>query len=115
MRKGEMTMRPILLGFAAAALSAGVAAAQTTGGAKAASGNDNQAVATTQADAPAPAKGSNSFTRGEAVRRLRSHGFAHVSDLRKDDGGVWRGVASRNGSQVHVWLDYKGNVGTDPS
>jgi hypothetical protein len=86
-------MRPIILGFAVAAFSVGVAAAQTTGGARAASGNDNQAVATTQANAPAPAKGSNSFTRGEAMRRLRSHGFEHVSDLRKDGQGVWRGVA----------------------
>jgi len=29
----------------------------------------------------------------------------------KDDGGVWRGAATRAGQPAQVWLDYKGNVG----
>lgn len=77
----------------------------------AASGNDNQAVATTGANADQPAHGANSFTRGEARRRLQSRGYSHVAGLRKDHDGVWRGTAQKDGAPVNVWLDYKGNVG----
>ncbi len=31
--------------------------------------------------------------------------------LTKDDGGVWRGAATKDGQSVQVWLDYKGNAG----
>lgn len=79
--------------------------------AAAASGNNNQAVATTNANAPTPAKGSNSFTAAEAQRRLEKNGFSNVSDLAKDDNGVWRGNAQKSGSPTTVWLDYKGNTG----
>lgn len=77
----------------------------------AASGNNNQAVATTSANAPTPAKGANSFTSGEAKSRLEKNGFSNVSDLKKDDNGVWRGTAQKEGNTTNVWLDYKGNVG----
>jgi hypothetical protein len=77
----------------------------------AAGGNDNQAVATTNANAAQPAHGANSFTKGEARRRIASHGFQKVSGLRKDNHGVWRGTATKDGTQTQVWLDYKGNVG----
>lgn len=80
-------------------------------GSAAASGNDNQAVATTNADAPQPAHGANSFSRGEARRRIESHGFQKVSGLRKDSNGVWRGTGMKDGASVQVWLDYKGNAG----
>lgn len=42
--------------------------------AAAAAGNNNQAVATTGANAPVPAKGANSFTMGEAKSCLRKMG-----------------------------------------
>jgi len=77
----------------------------------AASGDNNQAVATTDQNAPAPAKGANSFTMNEAKSRLEKNGFSNVSDLQKDDNGVWRGKGEKNGSIGTVWLDYKGNVG----
>jgi hypothetical protein len=77
----------------------------------AASGNTNQAVATTTADASEPAKGANSFTMGEAKSRLERKGFADVSDLKKDDNGVWRGTGKRDGAPTGIWLDYKGNTG----
>jgi len=77
----------------------------------AASGDSNQAVATTRVNAATPAKGANSFTMGEARSRIEKHGFANVSDLVKDDNGVWRGKAQKDGSPTSVWLDYKGNVG----
>ncbi len=77
----------------------------------AASGNGNQAVATTSADAPAPARGANSFTEGEARKRIEARGFSNVSGLAKDTDGVWRGSAQKGSQQAQVWLDYKGNVG----
>lgn len=81
----------------------------------AASGNDNQAVATTAADAATPAHGANSFTMGEARRRITAKGYTDVANLKKDSGGVWRGTAQKSGSPAHVWLDYKGNIGQQAS
>ena len=84
----------------------------TAGSSQAAAGGDtNQAVATTSANAPQPAKGANSFTDGEARRRIEGNGYSTVADLRKDDDGIWRGSATKDGAKVNVWLDYKGNVG----
>ena len=80
-------------------------------GAAAAAGDNNQAVATTSANAPQPARGKNSFTTGEARRRIERQGYASVVDLKKDTQGVWRGTGTKAGAQVAVWLDYKGNVG----
>src|SRR4051794_1506712 len=80
-------------------------------GPAAASGDRNQAVATTNANAPQPARGANSFTEGEARRRIESNGYAEIGDLKKDADGVWHGTAKKGGSTVKVWLDYKGNVG----
>jgi hypothetical protein len=58
-------------------------------------------------------KGANSFTEGQARDRLRQHGYGQVSALSKDPDGIWRGSAVRNGHQVHVSLDYKGNISTN--
>jgi len=80
-------------------------------GPAAASGNRNQAVATTSEDATQPARGANSFTQGQAASRIEDKGFQNVTGLNKDDDGVWRGTATKNGQQVAVWLDYKGNAG----
>ena len=71
----------------------------------------NQAVATTKSSSPQPAHGANSFTKGQAMSRLRKHGYSDVSALAKDKSGVWRGTATKDGAQVQVWLDYKGDVG----
>ena len=57
-----------------------------------------------------PVTGANSFTEGQAKSRIESDGFANVSDLKKDDSGVWRGKAQKNGKSVNVSLDFKGNV-----
>ena len=58
----------------------------------------------------APVAGANSFTEGEAKSRIERMGFANVSELKKDDNGVWRGRAMRDGKSVDVSLDYQGNV-----
>jgi hypothetical protein len=58
----------------------------------------------------APAAGANSFTEGQAKSRIEAQGYTAVTDLKKDDQGVWRGKATRNGKVMTVSLDYQGNV-----
>ena len=58
----------------------------------------------------APVEGANSFTEGQALARIEAAGFTNVTNLRKDDKGVWRGRAMRGGKQVNVSLDFQGNV-----
>jgi opacity protein-like surface antigen len=58
----------------------------------------------------APVSGANSFTEGQAKSRIESNGYTNVSGLRKDDQGVWRGTAMKDGRQVNVSLDFQGNV-----
>ena len=57
-----------------------------------------------------PVQGRNSFTEGEAKSRIEKRGFTDVSQLAKDDNGVWRGKAMKDGKQVDVSLDFEGNV-----
>jgi len=58
----------------------------------------------------APVSGRNSFTEGEAKSRIEKMGFSNVSNLNKDDNGVWRGRAMKDGKTVDVSVDYQGNV-----
>jgi hypothetical protein len=58
----------------------------------------------------APVAGANSFTEGQARSRIESNGYINVSELRKDDQGVWRGKAVKDGKSVSVSLDFQGNV-----
>jgi periplasmic protein CpxP/Spy len=58
-------------------------------------------------------KGANSFTEAQARERLQKHGYGQVSALTKDQDGVWHGSAIRNGRQVHVGLDYRGNISSN--
>ena len=83
----------------------------------AAKGPSNPAVRPQEGNiATAPVAGANSFTEGEAKSRIEARGFANVSELRKDDQGIWRGKAMRNGQNVDVALDFQGNVfPRDPS
>ena len=80
-------------------------------GTAAASGDRNQAVATTSQDAMEPASGASSFTEGQARGRIEDKGYTAVTGLTKDDNGVWRGTATKDGSSAQVWMDYKGNIG----
>jgi hypothetical protein len=61
-------------------------------------------------DAGAPLKGANSFTEGQAKDRAVAHGATDVADMKKDDNGVWRGMAKLDGKSGEVAVDYKGNV-----
>lgn len=62
------------------------------------------------ADANAPLPGANSFTEGQAKSRLEANGYTNVSELKKDDNGVWKGTATHSGAQVSVSVDYRGNI-----
>ena len=61
-------------------------------------------------DDGAPLKGANSFTEGQARDRALSYGLTSVTDLKKDDDGIWRGSAMQDGKTVQIAVDYKGNV-----
>ncbi len=69
-----------------------------------------QTTNTTARTSAAPVPGRNSFTMGEARRRITSAGFTNVSGLKKDGQGIWRGQAQKSGATVGVALDYQGNV-----
>jgi hypothetical protein len=44
--------------------------------------------------------------------RAIGHGVESVTDLKKDDDGIWRGTGTQNGKTVQIAVDYKGNVVT---
>ena len=77
------------------------------------SGPNNNAVNTPgQNNSNAPVAGSNSFTEGQAKSRIEKAGFGNVTELKKDDKGIWRGKASKGGSATSVSVDFQGNVNT---
>ena len=65
-------------------------------------------VTATDKDAPLP--GANSFTEEQAKDRIVAHCGYTVTNLKKDDSGIWRGTAMIDGAKQNVALDYKGNV-----
>ena len=72
------------------------------------------AVKTTEGNNPgAPVAGANSFTEGQAKSRIEARGFTNVGALTKDDKGIWRGTAMKEGKSVQVSLDFQGNVVTN--
>jgi hypothetical protein len=60
--------------------------------------------------AATPQPGANSFTEGQARSRMEAAGFSNVTELQKDDQGIWRGRGTRNGQQTSVALDFTGAV-----
>jgi putative membrane protein len=58
----------------------------------------------------APLEGANSFTEAQARKRIADAGFTDIGALTKDDHGVWRTSAAKDGAPVSVSLDFKGNV-----
>ncbi len=46
----------------------------------------------------------------QANRRIAAAGYSSVTGLKKDNQGIWRGQAQKDGSPVAVSLDYQGNV-----
>ena len=85
----------------------------TTSGTGVSTSPSPAAVTTTAAPSrttEAPVAGANSFTEGQARSRIEDRGFAEVKDLKKDDQGIWRGMAMKDGKSVAVALDYQGNI-----
>ena len=102
-------MKRITTFLVGAVLLASTAAMAQTPPAK--SGPNNNAVNSPgQNNSNAPVAGRNSFTEGEAKSAIEKAGYNNVSELKKDDNGVWRGKASKGGSSTSVSLDFQGNV-----
>ncbi len=66
--------------------------------------------ATAAVDEGAPLEGANSFTEGQAGDRIVAAGMIAPTALAKDDKGIWRGTAMKDGKSVNVAVDFKGNV-----
>jgi opacity protein-like surface antigen len=102
-------MKRITTFLVGAVLLASTAAMAQTPPAK--SGPNNNAVNSAgQNNSNAPVGGRNSFTEGQAKSAIEKAGYTKVSDLKKDDNGVWRGKASKGGSSTGVSVDFQGNV-----
>jgi hypothetical protein len=101
-------MKRSLLTLCVIALISTTASAQNQ---PAKSGPNNNAVNSSgQNNSNAPVAGRNSFTEGQAKSRIEGAGYSNVTDLKKDDNGVWRGKASKGGSSTQVSVDFQGNV-----
>lgn len=88
--------------MAAMAISTSAAMAQTP------------AVKNPSANNPAaPVAGKNSFTEGQAKSKIEAAGYTNVSELKKDDNGIWMGSATKGGKKTSVKLDFQGNVVTN--
>lgn len=73
-------------------------------------GPGNNAVNNEQKNSNAPVAGRNSFTEGQAKSAIEKAGYTNVTELKKDDNGVWRGKATKGGSAVPISVDFQGNV-----
>jgi opacity protein-like surface antigen len=73
-------------------------------------GPGNNAVNNEQKNSNAPVAGRNSFTEGQAQSAIEKAGYTNVTGLKKDDNGVWRGMASKSGATSNVSVDFQGNV-----
>lgn len=67
-----------------------------------------------QQPAPLPSPrlefGASSFTEAQVKSRLEAAGYTNVTELRKDEQGIWRGKAMKDGRQVNVGVDFKGTI-----
>jgi hypothetical protein len=101
-------MRRLLLAACFSLSAITVASAQNP---PAQSGPNNNAINSSgHNNAPAPVAGRNSFTKGQANSKLQEAGYANITDLKKDNAGVWRGKASKGGTATAVSVDFQGNV-----
>ena len=100
-------MKRLIIGLAAALLASSALAQNPP--AKNEPGN-NAVNSSDKKNSNAPVAGANSFTEGQAKSRIEEAGYSAVSDLKKDDNGVWRGKASKGGTTTGVSIDFQGNV-----
>lgn len=108
-----MTFNSMICGAAVLAMGMALASPSTAQERPAASDNAPQNPAVKSPDAITwgdLAKGQNSFTAAQAMRRLEKAGYRNVRHLKLDSDGLWHADAKMNDQAVHVALDYKGNV-----
>ena len=102
-------MRHIVLSAAALSLIASVAFAQQSSPAP--SEPQNPAMKGMHENNSAmPVAGANSFTMNQAKSQIEAKGYTRVAKLKKDENGVWRGTATKDGKPGPVSVDYQGNV-----
>jgi hypothetical protein len=102
-------MRKTLIVGVTLALMCGSTLAQTQ--APVQQGPGNRAINTEGTNnSSAPVAGANSFTEGQAKSRIEAGGYSNVTELKKDDSGVWRGKGMKDGKSVTVSVDFQGNV-----
>ena len=58
----------------------------------------------------APHAGPSSFTADDAKAKFESQGFREITELKKNNDGVWIGKAQRDGDSFEVALDFEGNI-----
>jgi len=102
-------MRNMVLAVAAIAFAAPVFAQDIRAAAPA--DPVNPAVkGTLENNSATPVPGANSFTESQAKSQIEAKGFTRVAGLKKDQDGVWRGTAMKDGTSKPVSVDYQGNV-----
>ncbi|GEP00332.1 hypothetical protein [Methylobacterium haplocladii] len=57
--------------------------------------------------------GSNSFTEAQVREKFGKMGFGEVTELKKDDRGIWHGKAVHAGKTLSIGMDFKGNVAAE--
>ena len=103
-------MRKILLATALAAVALPALAQQSSPPANRDAGTPAVNSPNSPPNPGAPAAGANSFTESQAKSRIAGQGFTEVTQLMKDNDGVWRGQAKQGGKPVNVSIDFQGNV-----
>lgn len=58
----------------------------------------------------APVAGANSFTKDQAIKQIQAKGYTNITGLTKDQSGIWRATATKDGHSGTVSVDYQGNV-----
>jgi hypothetical protein len=67
--------------------------------------------AAAESNRQAAAPGADSLNEGQAKARIEAKGYSNISELQKDDRGIWRGQGTmKDGRAVAVILDLEGNV-----
>ena len=74
--------------------------------------NNNAVNSPGQNNSNAPVAGRNSFTEGQAKSKIEDAGYTNVTELKKDDNGIWRGKAKKGDFTMPVSVDFQGNVNT---
>lgn len=54
--------------------------------------------------------GANSFTEAQARSAIEKQGYTSIGTLSQDTQGIWSAMATKDGAQFKVSVDYKGVV-----